>query len=128
MIDQIVILKLVNDKEIIGKYTTENDFAVFIKDPLEVQSVYDVNSGFARCVLGGYMSFAASSPDVGIGFPKIHILHFLPVKPVIEKYYTTSLSYIAKNKNETFEEETESLQDNLQDIQFIHKNQSKSIH
>ena len=126
MIDTIVILKLTNDKEIIGKYSTEDDFAIFVKNPLEVSSVYDVNSGISKCVLVNYMSFSNQS-DIGLGFPKLHILHCLPVKPVIEKYYYNSLKYMADNKVDDFNDSND-FEEFPSDSQYIHKNLSKCIH
>lgn len=126
-----VIIKLINDKEIIGTYMAEDDYVIWIKDPLEVQSVMDINTGTTRCMLGDYMPFAIDS-ETGIPFPKLHMIQCLEVKPTISKYYINSLALINKNKRQEFEDEVDQfIEDTIRELgdeNYIHKTASKAVH
>lgn len=124
----ILVLKLVNSDELIGKYVNEDENNIYLNDIVQLQSIYDPDAKTSRIVMLPYTPFSNPN-ELGTGINKGHITYVNKFKDKFVKYYLKSLGLNENPEDfvcsEDFDLPTE------QDEQFPtynYINTSKTIH
>lgn len=130
----ICILKLISGDEVVGQLMAENEVALYLNEPLLVETSMNPMDGTTSVILSSYIPF--SKPTEALAFSKNHIVQCLPVKEEVERYYHNSLIYHHKHIERNIDKILESTNRIMEDViekkvgtidQYIHKNISKYI-